>query len=91
MDNSFNLAASAPVAAGLLQWKGKVASRDGAVTGSFVMPDSTLTLSVAGKAIASGVLVLEERWGSVTGCCLIQVPLSGAKGQFITTAFVLGK
>jgi len=91
LDGKFNLITSAPGTTPLVVWKGKAVKTDGSFTGTLTLPTGFATDVPGGTAAASGVLVQEERWGNITGCGLVQVPIRGAKSQFITTAFVIGK
>lgn len=88
LDDLFNLALSAPVISPRVPWSGKVASADGSFTGTFTLPSGFSISFLSGAAAASGVFVQDESWGSVTGCGLIKVPVSGITGSFRTAAFV---
>ncbi|MDP3849296.1 MAG: putative Ig domain-containing protein [Luteolibacter sp.] len=89
MDNQFNLYSSAPAVSNVIAWNGMVESKGGGVTGNLVIRDGASSLGISGTASASGVLVQNDSWGTVTGCGLIKVPITGSKGKFITAAFVL--
>jgi hypothetical protein len=89
IDDKFNLITSAPTATPLVEWKGKASKKDGSFTGTLKLPTGFSIDVPGGSAAASGVLVQDESWGTVTGCGLIKVPTSGPKGSFRTAAVVI--
>ena len=70
-------------------WKGKVMKYDGTFTGVLTIPEEFSNNIPSGSADVSGVLVQDDAWGIVTGCGLIKVPTSDARGSFRTAAIIL--
>jgi hypothetical protein len=66
---------------------------DGSFTGTLTLPTGFATDvpggTAAASAAASGVLVQDEPWGTVTGCGQIKVPTAGPKGSFRTASILL--
>ncbi len=91
MDDKFNLVTSAPASTLLVAWKGNVVKADGGIVGTLTLPVGFSSDVPSGSATASGVLVQDEPWGSITGCGQIKVPVPapGPKGSFRTSAILL--
>ncbi len=89
IDDKFILTTSEPDAVPLVAWKGNVSKADGGIVGTLTIPTGFSPDVLAGAAAASGVLVQDESWGTVTGCGLVKVPISGVKGSFKTAALIL--
>lgn len=89
LDDQFNLVTSAPVSNATIAWSGKAGRADGSVTGKLTIPTLLSSTLIGGAAATSGVLVQDDSWGTVTGCGLVKVPISGARGSFRTTPFIL--
>lgn len=89
LDTAFNLLP--PPSASVAAWNGKVTASNGTFSGSLTLPAGFVANGLAGAAAASGVLLQDDHWGSVTGCGLIKVPVAGPKGAFRTAAIVLGQ
>ncbi len=92
LDDKFALIPSLPISTPLVAWEGSVSKTDGGMSGALTLPSGfSADVPVGGTAAASGVLVQDESWGTVTGCGLVKIPSSGPKGSFRTSAFVLGQ
>jgi hypothetical protein len=89
LDDKFNLVTSAPGTTPLVVWKGKAVKTDGSFTGTLTLPAGFATDVPGGTSAASGVLVQDEPWGTVTGCGQIKVPTAGPKGSFRTASILL--
>ena len=88
LDDQFNLTISAPTISSVVAWSGKITGADGAFTGTLTLPTGFSNGLPSGSAPASGIFVQDDAWGSVTGCGLIKVPVSGTRGSFRTSAFI---
>jgi hypothetical protein len=86
IDDLYNLNATATQGVPLVPWLGKVTKTDGKWTGTLTLPGGFAPEVVAGKAVASGVLLPGT---DVSGCGLIKVPVAGSKGSFRTAAVIL--
>jgi uncharacterized repeat protein (TIGR02543 family) len=91
LDDSFNLVTTLPTGSPLVAWSGKATNTDGGFTGTLTIPTGFSTAVLPGAAAASGVLVQDDVWGTITGCGLVKVPVAGIKGSFKTAAFVIGQ
>ena len=87
---SLPVVTSLPVSPPLVVWKGKVSKTDGAISGTLTLPVGFSSEFPSGTATASGVLV-QDQWGTLTGCGQIKVPAAGPKGSFKTATIELGQ
>jgi 2',3'-cyclic-nucleotide 2'-phosphodiesterase (5'-nucleotidase family) len=83
----YALTTAAPLAPVPVPWAGSVRAADGGISGGFTLPAGSS--NIAGRSAVSGVLLLDESFGTTIGAGLQQVPIAGRRGSFRTAAVLL--